>query len=937
MNQGHGPAVADAGARADPTVRQDVRPVVGVPAAESSVRDLYPTTPASDGPAPVADAGLPKVGDEFLGFHLTELLGRGSFGRVFLAHQGELAGRPVALKIARGLFSESQTLARLQHTNIVPIYSVHQSGDLQAVCMPFFGRTTLARVLQGIRGQAVFPSSGHVLLSTLPAGGSATVPDGSPSAPGYPPPAQLDPTACARLRRLSYADAVVWLGAQLAAGLTHAHDRGILHRDLKPANVLLTDEGVPMILDFNLAEDTRHRAPDGLAGVGGTLPYMSPEQLAAFNGPADRLDAGTDVYSLGVLLYELFTGHRPFPDDTRGPLRESVERMLAVRRAGAPSPRVKNPAVARSIDAVVRKCLAPDPADRYPATRALQEDLERHLSHQPLRHVRERSWRERADKWAARHPRLTSSTSVAVVAAVLLGAAVSSALYGRERNRTYAAAAQYREHGADLRALQTFLDDRNRSVRRLNEGLWRCQAILERYGVSEDRVDAEWEQDPRVRYLPDAERAALRGEIGEVFYLMARVAYLRAVGAADRAERAEETDRAERWNMLAAGYAGDQLPRSLLEQRADLARLKGAPDSERAVRAQAQATAPGAARDHYLMGCWYAQLGHHREALPYLRKATLLDPEHFPAWFVRGTSHLALEQNEMAALCFGSCVALNKGHAPSWLNRGLAYSRLRFFDQACDDYDRALRLDSNLVEARLQRATAKEALGDLPGAIADLTAALNDVSAPTRVYFARAHFRERLGDRAGAAADRTEGLNLTPTDEMSWIARAEHRLDDPKSALADVEQALRLSPTSATGLQLKAHILAERLGRGPDAIPVLDRAVEWYPEYVPARAGRGVLLARIGDRAAAVADAEEALLRDTKGPNLYQVACIYALTSRTEPTDRVKAVELLRAALKTRFGLDLVDTDPDFDPIRKDPAFQRVVADAKAKERERDR
>ncbi|MBO0699566.1 MAG: tetratricopeptide repeat protein, partial [Zavarzinella sp.] len=343
-----------------------------------------------------------------------------------------------------------------------------------------------------------------------------------------------------------------------------------------------------------------------------------------------------------------------------------------------------------------------------------------------------------------------------------------------------------------------------------------------------------------------------------------------------------------------------------------------------------------AARDHYLMGCRYAQLGRYREALPRLRQATLLDPEHFPAWFVRGIAHLELQQNEMAALCFGSCVALNKEHAPSWLNRGLAYSRLRFFEQACDDYDRALRLDPTLVEAHLQRATAKEALGDLPAAIADLTAALEQGSAPTRVYFARAHFRERLGDHAGAAADRAEGLKRTPADDLSWVARAEHRLDDPKAALADVEQALRLNPTSALGLELKAHILAERLHRDAEAIPVLDRAVELYPDYVPARAGRGVLRARRGDRRAAIEDAEEALLRDTKGPNLYQVACIYALTSTTEPADRAKALQLLRAALGTRFGLDLVDTDSDLDPIRDDPVFKTLVASAKAKAKERD-
>jgi tetratricopeptide (TPR) repeat protein len=217
----------------------------------------------------------------------------------------------------------------------------------------------------------------------------------------------------------------------------------------------------------------------------------------------------------------------------------------------------------------------------------------------------------------------------------------------------------------------------------------------------------------------------------------------------------------------------------------------------------------------------------------------------------------------------------------------------------------------------------------LPAAVADLTAALDEGAAPTRIYFARAHLRERLGDRDGAAADRAEGLKLTPRDEMSWIARAEHRLDEPKAALADVEQALRLNPTSAPGLQLKAHLLAERLGRAPEAVPVLNQAVELYPDYVMARAGRGVLLARAGQREAAIRDAEEALLRDTRGPNLYQVACIYALTSRQEPADRVKALELLRAGLRTGFGLDLVDTDADLDPIRKDPAFGPIVAAAR--------
>jgi len=130
-------------------------------------------------------------------------------------------------------------------------------------------------------------------------------------------------------------------------------------------------------------------------------------------------------------------------------------------------------------------------------------------------------------------------------------------------------------------------------------------------------------------------------------------------------------------------------------------------------------------------------------------------------------------------------------------------------------------------------------------------------------------------------------------------------------------------------MQLKSHILSERLNRAADAISVLNRAVEMYPDYVPARAGRGVLLARAGKRAEAIQDAEEALLRDTKGPNLYQVACIYALTSRADASDRVRAIELLRKGLRSGFGLDLVDNDPDLDPIRKEPTFERIVFDAK--------
>ena len=117
----------------------------------------------------LADAvtGLPNVGMDFLGFRLCDELGRGAFGRVFLARQGDMADRLVALKISADVVGEMRALAQLQHTNIVSIYSVHRSGPLQAVCMPYLGATTLADTISGLRSQAALPVSGEGLLSTI--------------------------------------------------------------------------------------------------------------------------------------------------------------------------------------------------------------------------------------------------------------------------------------------------------------------------------------------------------------------------------------------------------------------------------------------------------------------------------------------------------------------------------------------------------------------------------------------------------------------------------------------------------------------------------------------------------------------------------------------------------------------------------------------------
>ena len=155
----------------------------------------------------------------------------------------------MALKVARHGSREPQTLARLQHTNIVPVHSywVDEETGLHLMCMPYFGRVTLAQVLADPAVRA--SRTGAELVAVLD---RLHPPD--PIASGRP----IGRTA---LMRRTSSRAIAWWGARMAEALQHAHDRGVLHRDIKPSNVLITGDGMPMLLDFNLARESSVGAP----------------------------------------------------------------------------------------------------------------------------------------------------------------------------------------------------------------------------------------------------------------------------------------------------------------------------------------------------------------------------------------------------------------------------------------------------------------------------------------------------------------------------------------------------------------------------------------------------------------------------------------------------------------------------------------------------
>src|SRR5579884_4231195 len=375
------------------------------------------------GPMPA----LPETGDEIFGFRLRHELGRGAFARVFLAEQATLAGRPVVLKISALEGEEPQTLAQLQHTHVVPVYSVHEDArvGLRALCMPYFGGASLAAVLQPLWSAPTPPTRGQQLVAALQAV-QAPPPEAvrtRPADTGASPRMSGEQGPLQAFTTRSYWEAATWIVARLAEGLHHAHQRGVLHRDIKPSNILLGADGQPMLLDFNLAQNRQ----DGpvRATLGGTVAYMAPEHLRALANPVPemvaRVDHRSDVYSLGMVLYQMLVGQRPFEQTGSYSIMPVIIEAMAVERSRSiPSLKRLQPHIPWGLESIVRKCLEPDPARRYQQAADLAEDLRRFLDDLPLRHAPELSRVERLRKWVRRHPRLTSSATVGIVAALLL-------------------------------------------------------------------------------------------------------------------------------------------------------------------------------------------------------------------------------------------------------------------------------------------------------------------------------------------------------------------------------------------------------------------------------------------------------------------------------------------------------------------------------------
>jgi serine/threonine protein kinase/WD40 repeat protein len=452
--------------------RQGQRPAVEefarrYPAHADEIREMLPALvlmekakSADDAPgewrqtkAAAAVPPLQQLGD----YQILREVGRGGMGVVYEAQQLSL-GRHVAIKVLPshalldprhlGRFRrEARSAAKLHHTNIVPVFGVGEQDGLHYYVMQFIqglGLDVVLDELRRLRQPGGKPAPTHRDTPGSPTNVTRSVSavavargllsgefrQHSPSsaltaAPGEAnlaasaPVRVADTSATIRLPGQSeastlsesgsqYWQSVARVGVQVADALAHAASQGVLHRDIKPSNLLLDQTGNVWVTDFGLSKADSDR--DDLTHTGdivGTLRYLAPER---FNGQGDLR---SDVYSLGLTLYELLALRPAFDESDRNKLVKEVMHGEPVR------PRRLNRAVPRDLETVVLKAIARDPAHRYQTPAEMAEDLKRFVEDRPVR-ARRVSETERLWRWCRRNP-LVASLLAGIVLVFLAG------------------------------------------------------------------------------------------------------------------------------------------------------------------------------------------------------------------------------------------------------------------------------------------------------------------------------------------------------------------------------------------------------------------------------------------------------------------------------------------------------------------------------------